>query len=105
VNQQGKEAAETAVNKIKRAIRNGRLEIEEDPEKGMIVKQHTKNTIISYGEISGKTKLEADKHEGNNAKIQAILGSLSGKGLDAISQLKGKDLGLAECVGVIFLVV
>jgi hypothetical protein len=105
VNEQGKEGAETAVNKLKRAIRNGRLEIEEDPEKGLIVIQHTKKTVIKYGEISGKSKMEADKHKGNHSRLYAILGSLSGLGVDAIAKLKGKDLGLAECIAVVFLVV
>lgn len=91
--------------KLIKALQSGRLQIS-----GASVKQTLKNppgevTEITYGELTGKAKIamkgkaEADHY----GRIYALLGSLSGLGETAITGLKGPDLSLAECVGVLFL--
>lgn len=105
VREQTKEGAETIANKVKRAIQTGRLEIVPDDPNGFTVVQHTmKGVELRYSELSGQAKAETDRYTGNITKVYALLGKLSGLGLDAIKQLKGRDLGLAECIGAIFLV-
>ena len=50
--------------------------------------------------------IEGERSKGGNISgLYAMLGSLSGLGATAITNLKGKDLGLAHAIGTIFLVV
>ena len=95
--------------KIVKSIRLGRVEIE--VKDGSIkVRQTLRNPMgdaktINYAEINGKAKMatggkaEADQY----GRIYALLGSCSGLGETAIASLKGVDLSLAECLGVVFL--
>lgn len=99
------EAINGALNRIKRAIRGGKLEID-----GPIVKQTLTSATgevseIIYNELSGQAKIAMSGKGVNDqyGRIYALLGSLSKLGEGAIVKLKGADLSIAECVGLLFL--
>lgn len=93
------------------AIQKGRLEIAVE-DGVLVVTQHLKfppGEVGSYvyGEISGKNLLAMkSKAEGDHyGRIQALLGSLSNLGENAIIKLKGPDMSLANAIGMLFLAV
>ncbi|MCP4745034.1 MAG: hypothetical protein GY874_02680 [Desulfobacteraceae bacterium] len=101
-------AFNTAVGKILRAVRLGRVEIAS--EDGIKVRQHLRNPMgetstIDYAELSGKAKIamKSKKDTDYYGRMYALLGSLSGLGETAVTGLKSVDLSLAECLGVLFL--
>jgi hypothetical protein len=103
------EADQNSVNKIIRrlvkAIQAGHIEFNSD---GTIIqrlrKPPGKFDTITYNEMTGKAKIEAEKIAGSKdvMRVYALLGSLSGLGVNAIASLRGPDLTIAECVGVVF---
>jgi Mg2+ and Co2+ transporter CorA len=104
---------ESTVDRLVDAIRKGRVEIVEN-EDGLIVKQTLKTvkkvgenqvSILEYKEISGAAK-DAMKHKKETdhyGRIHAMLGNLSGAGEAAIRSLRGVDMSISECIGVLFL--
>ena len=109
-NEDVRHAMAGAKARVVKAIRRGRVEIEET-EGDIVVHQHLKFPLgevksLRYGVITGKAKVAMEKGtsgDENYAKIYALLGSLSGLGSTAISALRGVDLSTAECIGAIFL--
>lgn len=96
-------ARQSACDKVIRAIRAGRLEINKET---MVVVQTLKNdNKLTYRELDGKAKVEMGKrsNDDTHGKIYSLLGSLSGVGFNGITALKGKDLTLAESLGILFL--
>lgn len=101
-------AVQLAINRVIRAIKKGRLEIKIEGE-SLIVNQFLANKYqgiespINYREVDGISKIAMKDVEDSYSRIYAYLGGLSGLGIDSIMKLKGKDLGLVECLGSIFL--
>lgn len=106
------EIFESTVDRIVDAIRKGRVEIVEN-ENGLIVRQILKHILsgdsksknIDYKEISGAAK-DAMKHKKETdhyGRIHAMLGYLSGIGENSIKSLRGVDMSISECIGVLFL--
>ena len=110
------EAFDATVDRLVDAIRKGRVEIEEN-EDGLIVRQTLKNkakagtqdvavsSVLEYKEISGAAKdaMKHKKESDNYGKIHALLGYLCGAGENAIKGLRGVDMSISECIGVLFL--
>ena len=110
------EAFDSTIDRLADAIRKGRVEIEET-ESGLVVRQTLKNraktgtqdagstAVIEYKEISGAAKdaMKHKKESDNYGKIHAMLGYLSGLGENAIKGLRGVDMSISECIGVLFL--
>jgi len=96
-----------------KGIRSGRLEISNTDGNLQIV-QNTKNFIesgpIIYKELSFKAKMQGSGIRGETSDAEAImprrnaaiLGELSGLGVDGISMLKGVDMSLAESLAFLF---
>lgn len=97
----------TCVRKLTKSIMAGRLEVTKDENNRPNVTQSTSSgEEISYRVLSGKHREETSKVEKENnhyGKIYAMLGSMSGLGRSAISQLEGPDLTTAEALGLLFL--
>lgn len=95
-----RDAVDIACRKVSKAIRRGKIEIRNTD--GLQVVQMVKETELVYGELTGRAKIAmGDKTD--YGKIYALLGSLSGAGETAIQKLKGADLSIAECIGMLFL--
>lgn len=110
------EIFESTVDRIIDAVRKGRVEIIES-ENGLVIRQTLKHvragakqgdsaiTTIDYKEISGAAK-DAMKHKKETdhyGRIHAMLGYLSGIGENSIKSLRGVDMSISECIGVLFL--
>ena len=60
-------------------------------------------TTIDYGIISVKNKQQSDTAgEKKYTRLVALMGSVSGLGERAISELKGTDMSVMECIGAVF---
>ena len=113
--QNSQEIFESTIDRLVDAIRKGRVEIKENDD-GLIVVQTLKKakkvkegeatvSVIEYKEISGAAK-DAMKHKKETdhyGRIHAMLGYLSGAGENAIKSLRGVDMSISECIGVLFL--
>lgn len=103
-----RDAVESAYNRLIKAVRKGNLEFSNDDNIKIV--QHLKKPLgesgtIEYRELDGKAKVAMkDKADTDYyGRIYSLLGSLSGLGETAIIGLKGSDLSVAECLGVLFL--
>lgn len=109
VNDQGKEGAKTLENKLIRAIMAGRIEtkMSDDHNQGFQIIQHTRTgKTVAYNEYGTKAARESAKQKDSASAQYALLGSLSGLGMDYFNSKKnfpGPCLKLAEYVAVIFL--
>ena len=99
-----KDAIKSGYDRLIKAVRLGRLEVKTDNEI-KVIQTLRNDTKIEYREIDGKAKVQmaGKKEDDYYGKSYALMGSLSGLGENAISQLKGVDLSLAEVLGMIFL--
>jgi len=95
-----------AVKKLLSAICKGRVEVLSNGE----IKQIFKNppgevSEVVYKELTGSAKLamKGKSAEDHHGRIYALLGSLAGIDERGISKLRGVDLSVAECIGVLFL--
>jgi len=101
-------AFEATIEKVIKAIRKGRLEIiDGDP---LQIIQHLKKpqgdiSTIEYSELTGRHKLAMKDKKGtdNYGRCYALCGAMSGMGETAICKLKGADLSVVECLGLLFL--
>lgn len=100
-----KTVLEDAEKRLIRSIRQGRLTIEE--KDGLKITQTVSGgVVLEYKEMSGRHNLQIKGREDENyKKIYSLIGSLTGVGLTAISNLKGKDLATATQLGLVFLYV
>jgi hypothetical protein len=98
----------SSLAKIKKAIRDGRLEIETDGQ-SITVKQNLQKppagvaSQLTYKEVTGAAKIGIKDDSTDYGKIYTFLGALTGDGVGVIQKLGGKDLSLAESLGVVFL--
>lgn len=101
-----KDSIDATMKKLVKFIRKGRLEINLEDGIQCIQTLRDGKTKIIYKELCGKakiamgSKIETDHH----GRLFALLGALS-DGETAVTQLKGPDLSLAECLGGLFLLV
>jgi len=97
----------TSILKMKRAIRQGLLEVEVTDT--ITITQNLKHEIptvgkeLKYKEIDGSSKVGIKDSSQSVAKVYMFLGALCGEGLEVIQKLKGPDLSLAEALGFVFL--
>ncbi len=94
---------------ILKHIMRGRLEIKEENGR-VIVVQNLVYPVgdlkqLKYKNLGGIARLESDKGDKQNEKVNYLLGSLSGGGPAEIEKLDGVDRGAAECVANLFFVV
>ena len=104
-----RESVDSAIDRIMKAIKQGRLEIRTS-ESGVELVQTFKfpmgeKSSMTYGVLTGKTKvaLKTKSEQDPFGRMYALAGSLTGIGDDGIMALKGPDLSLAECIGCLFL--
>ena len=92
--------------KLVKFIRQGRLEIKIEDGIQCIQTLRNGTTIIIYKELNGKAKtaMGTKSAEDGNGRIYALMGALS-DGETMITELKGPDLSLVECLGAVFLAV
>jgi Glu-tRNA(Gln) amidotransferase subunit E-like FAD-binding protein len=102
-----KKAIKAGYDRLIKAVRLERLQV--ITENGIKIIQTLKSnkSTVEYREIDGKSKMAmAGKDEKDYyGKSYALMGSLSGLGENAISNMKGVDLSLVETLGMIFLAV
>jgi len=99
-----KKAIKSGFSQLVKGTMKGRLHIKLD--NGIKIIQTTRNkTEIIYREIDGNAKAEMDGFGATDfyGKSYALMGAISELGADAIKQLKGVDLSMAETLGMIFL--
>lgn len=104
-------AIKRMLKKMKKAVMKGTLSFNETDDGFTIIQEirkqdsDGKNKKIHYQEMSGNSKVAMNKKHDNdpNAKIYALLGSLSSLGDRTIRELKGPDLSLAESIGSVLL--
>jgi len=101
---------ETAINQIFQrlliAFREGKIETNEDVEKGLSIIQHLKNgDTLTYRQLKGgdKVKLESAGNDPTR-RMHTIMGILSGFGSDAIGKLPSGDLRVTEALAGFLLV-
>jgi len=89
--------------KLIRAIRQGKVEIENDTE-GFVVKQNlSSGTQFIYRELTGMAKVQMDRYKGQHERLYGLLAMLSKKPIEQIQKISGPDLAIAEYLGLIFL--
>lgn len=101
-------AALAAVEKLKRYIRLGRVEITADD--GLTVIQHFKyskgeTTSISYRVCDGKAKMAMSKagEKDYSGKIYHLMASLGNVSPGDLAKLQAVDSNVVECLGAVFL--
>jgi len=101
-----KAAVDGSVKKIISAILKGRVEVLSNGEIRQVFKNPPGDVPeLIYRELTGSAKLamKGKGAEDYHGRIYALLGSLAGVDEAAISKLRGVDLSIAECIGVLFL--
>ena len=103
-----REGFDSSCERIVHAIKMGRLEIKDAD--GVKVVQTLKFPpgdipTITYGVLRGHAKvaMKGRSEKDQYGRMYAVLGSLSDLGEEAIMSLQGNDLGLAECIGMLFM--
>jgi len=101
---------EIAINQILQriftAFRQGKIELNDNTEKGLSIIQHLKNgDTLTYRELKGydKVKLESAGNDPTR-RMHTLMGVLSGFGADAIGKLPSGDLRVTEALAGFFLV-
>jgi ribosomal protein S4E len=104
-----KAAAKMSKSRIIKSIRKGRLQIA--LQDGTIAITQTLQkppgevATLEYAELSGRHKISMKDSEDNYVRMYALVGAMTGLNETAISNLKGVDLSLVECLGSLFLLV
>jgi hypothetical protein len=104
-----KEELRKIIPDLTRHIMRGRVEITEDAEGEIHVRQNFRKPVndttgLNYNVINGvnKTQMKTDT-KSDFAKIYAMVGSMTGWSGMKISQLKGVDNQVVETLGALFL--
>jgi len=102
--------AESALELLTRAVREGFLEFTESPK--FVITQKLRKiptggaiSVIEYAEFTGATKVNLDRVPSGETyrRMYSLLGSLSGLPFESFKVLGGEDLALAEAIGFFFL--
>jgi len=95
-------APEKIKQKIVKAIRQGKVEIEIG--ESIAVVQHTENCgTLRYGQVSARARVAMDREKGESARLYAYLAALSKTEVSKLYNLEGIDLSIAELLGLLFL--
>jgi len=104
---------EAAINQIMgrllSAFMQGKLELSEDTESGLSIKQHIKRKdgkdTITYRPLKGNNKVKLE-NAGNDptARMHYLMDILSGYDQDAIGKLSAGDLRVTEALAGFFIV-
>lgn len=100
-----------SLKKIRKAIEDGWIEIKVDGEGDLLVEQTLSKpgkggaSVIKYREVDGRAKIAMKDNSSDDyhGKLYSFLGGLSGQGSAAIMRLQGRDLAIAEALGMVFL--
>lgn len=90
-------------------IMKGRLSIDGDADTGIEVTQVLRTPVAGHNELSwrepdGMARLELDKHtKGDNQRMFAFIGYMTGINKSNAAKLKGVDLSTAELLSVFFM--
>lgn len=101
--------AQTAIKKLKLAIRKGRLEIAEDSSTAHVkITQKLAHppgdiTELNYKIITGAAKAVIKTNQTAYSRLHALAGYLTGIGEAGIKRLIGRDMSLAEELTALFL--
>ncbi|HBH47489.1 MAG TPA: hypothetical protein DDX98_02565 [Bacteroidales bacterium] len=96
-------------DKILKSIMKGRVEVSDTGEIKHFLKYPLGNNKdikeLTYGHMKGIHKQEMDEYgaDSHNAKGQALMGALCGRGLSIIEELEGPDLSVVENLGILLL--
>lgn len=101
-------AIESSLQKIKRSVMAGQLEIDISDEMIKITQTLTRPPKgfagpLVYKEVTGQAKIGIKDDSGDYGKMYNFLGALTGEGIGVIQRLRGRDLSLAEALGALFL--
>lgn len=105
-NKDQKDMFNVCIDKIVKAITEGRLTISEHKDGYPELTQKLRSgELLVYGILKGKSKVAMKDCEDSDmyGRIYALVGALTGVGGSAIEEIKGKDLSLAESIGFLFL--
>lgn len=107
--EEGPEAVQTLMNGLIRAIRKGRLEIKVDSDGKLLVTQHLQHApgdidVVDYNIVGQKARLAMDrvKSTKEQERMCAFMGSLSGLGIQGVSNLVGADMGTMNRLATLF---
>jgi len=95
-----------ALEKIKQAIKKGRVEITNDKDLKIIQKLKTPIndvTEIVYGPATAKSKLQIKDKDDQYKKVYKLMASVSGEQSASIFKLSLVDASILECLGLVFL--
>jgi hypothetical protein len=96
------------LDKLQEYYRRGLIENRRDETNGFCVVQHTakKNEIV-YREIKPKDKTVLDGFSDTQiyARINALMGKLSGLGGDGLNKMGSEDYRVMEALAIVFLLV
>jgi hypothetical protein len=99
-------AVEMQLGKIKSAVMDGTVEVVEKQDGSVIVEQTLKSgTKLQYKELlaGDKVAMGGAENSGYYEQLYRSLGKLTGIGSAGIEKLYGKDLRIAEALGLLFL--
>lgn len=110
------EAAKEAVSKrIFKRLRQGYFEVKEEESKGemtLVVVQHLDKPVhgkkeLKYKEIKGshRSSVKVSQGENETAQMYHFLGAVTGEGKSFFDSLRGVDIGVADMIGYLFLLV
>jgi hypothetical protein len=113
---QGAASVRAAKSKLIKAIRQGRIEIKEESDRKkeptLNLYQHLDWPIlekksVQFKEVTGATRvaLKTGGSSNETAKMYQLLGALSGEGAEFFLRLKRADIGIADVIGFLFLMV
>jgi hypothetical protein len=109
-------ALKLAENKVLKAIRYGAIEISEvadsSGEQTLSVLQRLARPVhgreeIEYKEVTGKARIamKSNSNISDAARMYHFLGVLCGQGAEMFMQLRGRDIGVTDALGFLFLLV
>jgi hypothetical protein len=97
---------ERTLNKLQEYYRLGKIENRRDETLGFCVVQHTsKGSEITYRELKVKDKTALDGYKDTQvyARVNALMGRLSGIGEDGITKISPPDYQVTEALAICFL--
>lgn len=109
----GTAAVDVAINKLKRAIRRGIVEVTELTEndeptlhiKQTLLRPIGKKESITYHELTGNARaaMRSDKTSSDTARMYEFLGIISKEDRLLFRKLRGADIGITDTIGFVFL--
>ena len=105
-----KNSFEFVSNRLKRAIRNGDIEVIDEDGTPIIyqnLKKPPKSVAkrIRYKELDGNCRAGVKDADNSNMRNQMLIAALIGEDTSIILQFKGKDLSIAEYIASFFMTV